>query len=63
MDSQEDWMSDERAAEEPEVDLLEPDECEPESVYVTLHRYDRPLLFSLFLFNFFFFPLIRVIIS
>lgn len=48
MDSQEDWMSDERAAEEPEVDLLEPDECEPESVYVTLHRYDRPLLFLFF---------------
>lgn len=56
-------MSDERAAEEPEVDLLEPDECEPESVYVTLHRYDRPLIFLFFLFKFFFFPLSWVIIS
>ncbi|KJK79968.1 hypothetical protein H634G_04207 [Metarhizium anisopliae BRIP 53293] len=47
MDSQEDWMSDERAAEEPEVDLLEPDECEPESVYVTLHRVRRLVLASI----------------
>ncbi|KAG8410853.1 hypothetical protein J3458_016610 [Metarhizium acridum] len=47
MDSQEDWVSDERATEEAEVDLLEPDECEPESVYVTLHRVRRLVLASI----------------
>ncbi|KHN94695.1 nonselective cation channel [Metarhizium album ARSEF 1941] len=47
MDLEEDWMSDEPAGESADVDLLEPEESEPESVYVTLHRVRRLVLASI----------------